>query len=79
MMIFHSNYELKTENPIQKKQVQSLHIAAEIICQDIRSAVCEVDNYPPSIELFFDVNDSLRMSLLFLMEETDLINTKEAI
>ena len=53
--------------------------AAEIIRQDIRSAVCEVDTYPPSTKLFSDASASVPKSLLFLIEEIVIKNIKSTV
>ncbi|GBM97973.1 hypothetical protein AVEN_166960-1 [Araneus ventricosus] len=61
-------YENRRSDP-QKERLRVVQKASEIIRQDIRSALSEIDNYPPSTKLFSNVNTRLSESLVFLMEE----------
>lgn len=60
-------YENKGSDP-ETERFRIIQKAAEIIRQDIHSAVCEVDTYPASTKLFSDVNASVPKSLLFLID-----------
>lgn len=71
-----SKGQKKEKSPLEKlERLQILEAAAAIIREDIHSAT-KTDYYPPTEQVFHDINDGVPDTLTYFLEEVILKHNK---